>query len=367
MKGRVLIFNWMDIKNPKAGGQEKYCFEIGKRMARDGMMVYWITSKFHNSSSYEIFEGIHIIRTGNIYSVFLTSIFKYFTYRKGSYVIISMNSIPFLLPFSRKVRIIILHHRIDIRVMVDKIKIFGYISYFLQEYINPFIFRNDKVLTNSESSKSDFASIGYNHVEIIKLGVDTPDNLYFTKKELCVSPGPIKPWKHHDLVLRSFSKMPSSWELSIFGTFESIYHKERLLAICEELGIMNRVHFLGRISDEKLNDLYAHASICILGSEKEGWGIVAMEAQSFGCPVVGFLVPGIKDSVINGETGILVKFGDVNAMADALNDLSKNKEKLRWMSSNAIKRSKEYTWDVSYSGFMQEFEKIGSLEPFGGK
>lgn len=358
MKGRILIFNWMDIKNPNAGGQEKYCFEIGKRMARDGMTVYWITSKFPNSSSHEIFEGIHIIRSGNIYSVFLTSIFKYFTYRKESYVIISINSIPFLLPFSRKIRIVVLHHRIDLRVMVDKIKIFGYISYFLQEYINPLIFRNDLVLTNSESSKTDFKSIGYKHVEIIKLGVNTPDNFDFTKKKLCVSPGPIKPWKHHDLVLKSFSEMPSSWELSIFGTFESIYHKEKLLAICEELGIRNRVHFLGRISDEKLKDLYSQASICILGSEKEGWGIVAMEAQSFGCPVVGFFVPGIKDSVINGETGILVKFGDVKAMANALNDLSKSKGKLRWMSENAIKRSKEYTWDVSYSDFMQELKKI---------
>ena len=348
----------MDIKNPNAGGQEKYCFEIAKRMAREGMEVYWITSKFPNSLSHEIFEGIHIIRSGSIYSVFLTSIFKYFSYKKGSNVIISMNSIPFLLPFSRKIRIIFLHHRIDIRVMLYKVKILGYISYFLQEYINPIIFRNDLVLTNSESSKLDFKLVGYNNVEKIKLGVDIPINFNFTKRKLCVSPGPIKPWKHHDLVLRSFSQMPSSWELSIFGTFESIGHKEKLLAICEELGISDRVHFLGRIGDEKLKDLYSQASICILGSEKEGWGLVAMEAQSFGCPVVGFFVPGIKDSVINGETGILVKFGDVKAMGDALNTLSRNEEKLKWMSANAIKRSKEYTWDVSYSEFMQEFRKI---------
>lgn len=358
MKGRILIFNWMDIRNPNAGGQEKYCSEIGRRLARDGMEVYWIASKFPKSSSHEIFEGIHIIRSGNIYTMYLTSIFKYFNYRQKSHVLISMNSIPFLLPFSKKIRIVILHHRIDLSVMLHKIKIFGYISYFLQEYIDPIIFKNDLVLTNSVSSKLDFKSIGYNNVEIVKLGVDMPVDFNFTKKKLCVSPGPVKPWKHHEIVIKAFSSMPSDWELSIFGAFESDDYRKSLYSLCIDLEIEKRVHFLGRISDEELKSLYQESSICILGTEKEGWGIVAMEAQSYGCPIVGFDVPGIRDSVINGVTGILVKYGDEVEMTKALNLLSIDDQTLRRMAENAINRAKGFSWEECYGDFMQKVSKI---------
>lgn len=351
---RILIFNWMDIKNPNAGGQEKYCFEIGKRLARDGFEVYWITSKFPQSPSHEIIEKIHIIRSGNLFSVFLTAIFNYLKYRKRSNIIISMNSIPFLLPFSKKRRIIILHHRICLRVMMEKVGLLGYISFVLQEHLNPLIFRNDCILTNSISSKSDFKAIGYKNIEIVKSGVDLPAKVKLVKRNLCISPGPIKPWKHHDLVIKAFSAMPSNWELLIFGAFESNYLKIKLQSICVNLNVENRVRFVGRIHDDELKLLYEQASICILGTEKEGWGLVAMEAQSYGCPIVGFDVPGIRDSVLNGVTGLLVKFGDEVAMANALNRLSNDDQMLKTMSANAILRSKDYGWEECYNDFMQK-------------
>lgn len=358
MNGRFVILNWMDIKNPKAGGQEKYCFEMGRRLARDGMKVYWISSRFPNSVSRETVENIEIIRTGNIYTVFLRSFFQYLKYRKNSYFFLSMNSIPFFVPFSRRRRLVMLHHRIGIDVMKEKVGNIGYFSFFLQEHIMPVLFRNDHIITNSSSSKLDFESIGFENISIVKLGVDLPANHSFVKKKLCISPGPVKPWKHHELILKAFSSMPPDWELSIFGSFESDEYKETLNHICIEFGIQERVHFLGRISEEEMKAVYESASICILGTEKEGWGIVAMEAQSFGCPVVAFNVPGIRDSVVEGETGLLVKFGNVTAMAKALLDLSSNQEMLVRMSESAIRRSKEYSWEACYNEFRRELQKI---------
>ena len=270
MNKRVIIFNWMDIRNPNSGGQEKYCFEIGKRLARDGMKVYWIASKFKNCLSREVIENIEILRTGNIYTVFLTAIFKYIKYKKNSYLIISINSIPFFLPFTRNKRLVVLYHRIDLKIMLEKIGLLGYLSYLLQEHLNPIIYHNDHIITNSPSSKRDFEAIGYNKISIVKLGIDFPDNYNFKKKNLCVSPGPIKPWKHHDLVLRAFSRMLPSWELAIFGSVESIELEKKLSAICRDLGISDRVHFFGRISDDEVKALYSQASICIIGSEKTG-------------------------------------------------------------------------------------------------
>ena len=358
MNRRFLILNWMDIKNPNAGGQEKYCFEIGRRLARDGMKVYWISSKFPDSMSRETVENIEIIRTGNIYTVFLGSFFKYLKYRKNSYFFLSMNAIPFFIPFSKRRRIVMLYHRIDINVMKEKAGKLGYLSFFLQEHIMPMLFRNDHVITDSPSSKLDFDSTGYKNISIVKLGVDLPETHSFKKKKLCISPGPVKPWKHHDLVVKAFSRMPADWELSVFGSFESDEYRNVLYNICSELGIQERVHLLGKISEEEMKELYEYASICILGTEKEGWGLVAMEAQSFGCPVVAFDVPGIRDSVVNGKTGVLTKFGDVTAMANALLDLSSNDKLLREMGENAVKRSREYGWEACYDEFRQELQRI---------
>lgn len=358
MVGRFLIFNWMDIKNPNAGGQEKYCFEMGRRLARDGVKVYWFSSKFPNSVPRETLENIEIIRTGNIYTVFLDSFFQYLKYRRNSYFFLSMNSIPFFVPFSRSRRLVMLHHRIDKNVMKEKAGILGNFSFFLQEQLMPILFGNDRVITNSESSKLDFESIGYKRISIVKSGIDIPNHKSLKKKKICVSPGPIKPWKHHDLVIKAFSSMPEDWELVIFGSFESDKYRDSLKRICNELKINDRVHFLGRITDDEMSEVYESASICILGTEKEGWGLVAMEAQSFGCPVVAFKVPGIRDSVVEGETGLLVKFADVNSMANALLDLSSNEELLRIMSQDSIKRSKKYSWEICYNEFLIEFQKI---------
>jgi glycosyltransferase involved in cell wall biosynthesis len=348
---RIIIFNWMDIKNPNSGGQEKYCYEIGKRLARDGMKVYWVSSRFKNSMNREMIDNIEIIRVGSIYTVFFLSFIIYLIYWKDSYLFLSMNSIPFFVPYSRRRRLIMLHHRIDKRIMKEKAGILGNLSYLLQERIMPILFRNDHVITNSASSKMDFDSLGYRDITVVKLGVNIPDHLSLMKKKICVSPGPIKPWKHHDMIIRAFSNLSKDWELIIFGSFESDEFRALLENICDELNLNDRVHFLGRITDEKMLEVYELASICILGTEKEGWGFVAMEAQAFGCPVVAFDVPGIRDSVINGQTGILVSPGDVISMSKALAQLSSDEELLKIMSDNAIMNSRRYTWEESYKEF----------------
>ena len=358
MQHEVLIFNWMDIKNPKAGGQERYCFEIAKRLARDGFSVTWITSKFKGGSETETFDGINVVRVGNIFSVYVISFLEYLKRRKADFVFISINAIPFLAPLHKRKRIIMLHHRIDLSVMKAKIGPLGAVSLFLQEYVNPIIYRKDIIITSSESSKADFQSIGYGNMDVVRLGLDLPKTEDFHKDDLIVSPGPIRPWKHHDMVIRAFLGVDSAWKLTIFGAFESDDYERYLRNLVKDLGVSERVSFPGRLSDDAVKEVYKKSKICVLGTEKEGWGFVAMEAQSFGCPVVAFNVPGIKDSVIDGKTGLLVQFGDVPAMRDTLKRLTTDENLFSDLSSAAIKRSNEYDWETCYDDFKNELYKL---------
>ena len=80
-------------------------------------------------------------------------------------------------------------------------------------------------------------------------------------------------------------------------------------------------------------------------SFKEGWGIVNIEANSFGTPVIGSNVGGIKDSVANGKTGLLFEYGDYRGLAEKIKILLNNKKLREQMSKNAINWAKKFTWE----------------------
>ena len=356
--GRIVVLNWMDISNPKAGGQEKYVYEMSRRLVKYGYRVTWLSSRYPGSLSKDIISGIEIIRMGNIYTFFIKYFRYYFKLRKDSIFFLSMNAIPFILPLKRKNRLVMIHHRFELKVMKEKIGVLGFLSYLLQELISPILYKKDHIITNSTSSQEDFIKMGYQDVNVVKSGIDLPKFFTENKKNWVVSPGPIKPWKHHDLVMKAFSKLPKDWELIVFGSFESESYRQKLMSLSTEHGIKERVKFLGRISDSEVRRILMESKLCVLGTEKEGWGLVAMEAQSYGCPVVAFDVPGIRDSVLDGKTGILVKLGDVYAMAGAMNDLIDNDSLYREMSRQATERSLLYSWDQCYLEFVKELNLI---------
>jgi len=91
--------------------------------------------------------------------------------------------------------------------------------------------------------------------------------------------------------------------------------RERLEALYSGLG----VEFLGSVSDQRLGDLYSRC-IALVVPNIEEFGIAAVEAQAAGRPVVAVARGGVRETVIPGETGVLVEGEDVAALAEALHD-----------------------------------------------
>src|SRR5581483_723994 len=75
--------------------------------------------------------------------------------------------------------------------------------------------------------------------------------------------------------------------------------------------------FRGRVADHVLADLYARCRALVVSAPEE-FGIAAVEAQASGRPVVGCEVGGARETVVPGETGVLVPLDDVDALAEAL-------------------------------------------------
>jgi glycosyltransferase involved in cell wall biosynthesis len=87
-------------------------------------------------------------------------------------------------------------------------------------------------------------------------------------------------------------------------------------AQCARLGIADRVEFLGYRDD--VHDLLARSDIAVLTSSKEGIPRAVLEAMAAGVPVVATRVPGTREAVWHGETGLLVPLDDASVLAGAL-------------------------------------------------
>src|SRR5690348_4505118 len=107
----ILILNWRDPKNPRAGGAELVTLQHAKAWAKKGHGVYWFSSNFKNAKIKEKYEGINIIRFGSDLSVFIFApLYYFFSKINFDLVIDEVHGIPFFTPFYvRKPKIIFIH------------------------------------------------------------------------------------------------------------------------------------------------------------------------------------------------------------------------------------------------------------------
>jgi glycosyltransferase involved in cell wall biosynthesis len=350
----------MDPLNPNAGGDVKWLKETGKRLARDGYRVTWIASRFPGSAAEEEWEGVRILRTGSLFTVYFTHHLDRRTRRLPSHAVIveTVASIPFLtrIPEGSRASIVV-HHVVPFSQMWRKVGPLGIASWVIERFLTPGLYRDRRVLVDSRGTEVDVRKLGYRNVTRLKLGADLVDFDFSLKEKLVLAPGPVKPWKHHDQIIQAFTLMDKSWKLVIFGGFETVRLRRKLESLVDSCRLRDRVEFCGHISEEAKSDLLKRAAICVFASEKEGWGLAAMEAQSAGCPVVAFDVPGLNESVIHNQTGILVPSRNTEGLGQAMAHLAFDEGLRLTLAQAAVLRAKDYDWESCY----QDFRRNASL------
>jgi len=118
-----------------------------------------------------------------------------------------------------------------------------------------------------------------------------------------------------------------------------------LRAESRRLGLSEQVEFLDMPDDEEVLDAYRSADIVCMPSLQEGQGIVALEAQACGVPVVATYAGGLPEAVKDRQTGLLVPPGNIQALADAVLELAHN-EALRFeLSRNAAAWARTFEWE----------------------
>jgi glycosyltransferase involved in cell wall biosynthesis len=159
----------------------------------------------------------------------------------------------------------------------------------------------------------------------------------------------LAPEKDPDTLLRAFGALVAR------GSDARLLYRgrgyERLVAQARGLGFAERVD-AGDMVDpvEELPDLYRACDLCVQASREEGLGFSPLEALACGVPVVATAVGGLRETIVDGETGWTYPAGDVEALAEAMHDaLSRPEEARRRTAAGAARVRAEFdpgrTWD----------------------
>jgi glycosyltransferase involved in cell wall biosynthesis len=118
--------------------------------------------------------------------------------------------------------------------------------------------------------------------------------------------------------------------------------RDAVLRRAAELGIADRVRLAGQLSRERLRELYAYSHLFVLPSERESFGIAALEARAAGLPVIAMLASGVRDFIRQGENGLLAR--DSRELSRFIARLALDETSRAYMSQRNSSVAAPYDW-----------------------
>jgi D-inositol-3-phosphate glycosyltransferase len=134
--------------------------------------------------------------------------------------------------------------------------------------------------------------------------------------------------------------------------------KARLKAIASEVGVRDRVDFVGSVAHHELPYFYAAADVCVMPSYSESFGLVALEAQACGCPVVASGVSGLRSVVRDEVSGYLIDEHDPAAYAERIGRLLENSELAQQMGRRGRLLAQRFSWTRTADRLELLFEPV---------
>jgi D-inositol-3-phosphate glycosyltransferase len=176
--------------------------------------------------------------------------------------------------------------------------------------------------------------------------------------------GRIQPLKAPDVLVRALAAMlertPSlrdRVQVVVAGgpSGSGLAHPHALEDLAVELGVRDLVRFVPPVGRELLADWYRAADVCVVPSYSESFGLVAVEAQACGTPVVAARVGGLPTAVSDGVSGLLIDGHDPRDWAAALCSAVGDPARLATWSRNAVTHAAGFGWDATADATLEVY------------
>lgn len=362
---RILVLNWQDHENPQAGGAELHLREIFTRLVARGHSVDLLCSSWETAPQRANLGGIEVHRIGNRNTYpFLARRYFERNLRANNYdvVIEDLNKVPLYTPLWGVPKLVALVHHLFGATVFREAPAPLAAAVWLSERPLGALYKKVPFEAVSVSTADDLVARGIprHAIRVIYNGVDssrlTPNPVERSEKPLFVYLGRLKKYKRVDVVIRAFAELnvPEA-TLEIAGTGD---YRARLEGLVNSLGLSDRVKFLGFISEEAKLHLLRRAWASTLASPKEGWGISNLEAAACATPVIAANSPGIRESVVDGETGFLVPQDDSSAMAAAMRGIVESRDLVDVMGAAGRRFAETFTWERAANDTLSHLEEV---------
>jgi glycosyltransferase involved in cell wall biosynthesis len=351
---KILILSWRDIKSPFAGGAEIFTFENARRWVASGHEVTWFTSGFETNPKEESIEGVKIIRRGSETTVHYQAFRHYHKFFRGKFdlVIDEINTIPFFTPLYIKEKKVVLIFQLAREVWFHETFFPLSLIGFFAEYFYLRIYRNIPVITISESTKQDLLNLGFSKkIFVLPIGITFKPLEQVPQKEdnpTLIFVGRLRKSKrvHHIIkALRIVKKEIPNIRLRIVGRVSRPGYLRRLNCLTRKYGLQENIIFHGYVDEHTKKSLISRSQAIVVTSVREGWSLVVTEANILSTVAIGYNVPGLRDSIVHGQTGLLTLKNNPSALAQTILNFFKDPVLCNKLSNNALEWTKRFNWD----------------------
>ena len=353
----VLFVAWRDLASPRAGGSEVLVDRLAAGMAARGDRVTLLCAGPTAA------RGYRVIDNGGTYTQFLRAPLAYWRRLRDADLVVEVcNGMPFLSPLWCKRPLICLVNHMHTDLW--QLRFPGPVAAagrFAESRLMPWAHQGNLFLTVSNSTADALRKVGVGDDRIRQIcnGVVQPDPpLPRSPQPMFLALGRLTDYKRVGLLLKLWQRVRPvvGGTLVIAGDGPE---RARIEAMAGPGVIV-----AGRVSEEDKHRLLCGAWLLLHPALIEGWGIVVTEAAIRGTPAIGFDVPGLRDSVVNGQTGLLV--ATEGEFASAWASLALNHQVREAMGAAARSRAERLHWSLAVEGFAQAADDALARAARGG-
>lgn len=358
---RIAICNWRDLAHPEGGGAEVYARMVAEGLVEAGHEVTFLCAAHANAPAAETINGVRYLRAGSrigVYGAARRAIRRLET-REGRFdvVVDVQNGLPFFAGWATDAPVVVLVHHVHREQwpVVFSAPVAA-VGWGIESRVSPRVNRGRQYVAVSRSTKDELVGMGVerDHVAIVHNGTKPPLRVTAAETDgprLLVLGRVVKHKRIEqavDLVRRLRPHHPGLRLRVVGDGWWSREVRDHVAAT----GAGEYVDLLGFVDEETKHRELASASLLLVPSVKEGWGLSVVEAASHGVPAIGYRdAGGVSESIEDGETGVLVD--DLEGMVGSVDALLRDRDRLTELGANALAHSARFTWDETVRAWEQ--------------